>query len=183
MTLIDSTYFVGELSLPAIRENSGKTGSEAILEKIKNKELNAMIEKYERRFLKLMLGEKFTNEFYSGLNLPDTDPNKEKWIVLKNKLCIEGELLKKSPIANYVYRFYLLKLRDETTQTGTKKSKSTFADNVSDTRKLVRSWNEMVDFNKKFIKWFEDNFDTYKPYWNNHVIESDLFTHINEMNL
>jgi hypothetical protein len=183
MTLIDSTYFVGELSLPAILEDSGKTGSDAVMERIKNRRLNAFIEKYERIFLELLFGENFTNEFYSGLSLEDGDPNKKKWTVLKNRLCICGELSKESPIANYVYWFYLLNLRDNTTQTGTKKSKSTYADNVSDTRKLVRSWNEMVRFNKQFIKWFDKNFKQYKSYWNGHVIDSDLFITVNNMNL
>jgi len=181
--LIDSTYFTGELSLPAIKEDSGKTGSDAILEKFNNRELNAFIEKYERQFLELLFGESFTDSFYSGLNLPDDDPDKEIWNVLKNKLCIKRELSKKSPIANYVYRFYLLYLRDNTTNTGIKKSKATFANNVVDTRKLVSSWNNMVEFNKKFMKWFIKNFDTYKSYWNGHITNCDLLTPVNSMNL
>ena len=183
MILIDSTYFTGELSLPAVKEDPKKTGSDAILEKIKNRELNAFIEKYERRFLELLFGDSFTDSFYSGLSLPEGDPDKEIWTVLKNKLCVERELSKESPIANYIYRFYLFYLRDDTTNTGIKKSKATFANNVVDTRKLVSSWNEMVRFNKKFMKWFVKNFDTYKSYWNGHIVNSDLLTPINSGNL
>jgi len=174
MTLIDSTYFTGELSLPAIKENSGKTGSDAVLENIKNKGLSAFIEKYERRFLESLFGENMTTEFYSGLNLSDDDPEKEKWTVLKNKLCTKLELSKVSPIANYVYLFYLLNLRDDTTQTGIKRSKASFADNVSDTRKLVRAWNEMVEMIKRFLVWFNKNIEVYKPYLKDSIIDSDL---------
>ncbi|MCL1933056.1 MAG: hypothetical protein FWF53_04485 [Candidatus Azobacteroides sp.] len=180
--LTDCTYFTGELSLPAIKEDSGKTGSDAVMEKLKNRELNAFIEKYERQFLELLFGESFTDSFYSGLNLPDDDPEKEKWTALKNELCIKRELSKESPIACYVYRFYLIYLRDNTTSTGVKKSKATFADNVSDTRKLVSSWNNMVGFNKKFMNRFIKN-DTYKSYTDGHIPDRDLLTPINSMNL
>ena len=182
MNLINKTYFVGEISLPAVNE-AGAVGSDKILAELKGDLLNAFIEKYQEKFLHLLFGESFTNAFLEGLSLTEGDPEKEKWKVLKSKLCVEKEFYKESPVAYYVYRFYLLYLRDNTTTTGNKKSKSTHANNVSDARKLVSSWNKMVKFNKRFIKWFESNFDTYKAFWNGHLVDADLLTPINDMNL
>ena len=190
MSLIDRTYFVNEISLPAVRETAA-VGSDKILAKLNGDSLDSFIEEYEEKFLHLLFGEPFTDAFLTGLNLPEGNPEKEKWNVLKSKLCVEKDFYKESPIAYYVYRFYLLHLRDNVTATGNKKSKSTFADNVADTRRLVASWNKMVKFNKRFIKWFEINFDkrhgdgysTYKSYWAGHIVDNDIITPINGMNL
>jgi hypothetical protein len=179
MILIDKTYFTGDLALPFL--TTEQSGMGAALQSAKEKEKNAFIQERQDEYLELMFGQKMSEAFISGLNLPDDDPAKEIWIALKNKLI--DETRKQSPIANYVYFFSRRKDISDTTPTGEKKSKTDYSVNVSIFNKSVDAWNKMVRMNKKFLRWFEENFDNYKPYWDNHSIDDDLITPINIFNL
>jgi hypothetical protein len=137
MPIIDKTYFVGELNIP-------DTGDPAVEER-----LNFFIAKYEVEFLRKIFGQALYNAYVAGIAVtPTPDPiwtdlrdgkeyivnsNNYKWFGLRN------ETTKQSPIANYVYYWWL---RSDT------KAKP---DNAEDQRayyeqrnqSMVRAWNEM----------------------------------------
>jgi len=209
MLLIDTSYFVNEISLPSVKSTSETVGSDKVIANSKNNSLNAFIEEYQEKFLHLLFGKSFTDEFLEGLNnevyLKDNKNNfikeisgkfikiktnnNKKWLVLKSKLCVEKIFYKESPIAYYVYFYYLQNLRDNTTVTGKKKHNSSFANNVSDYKSIVRAWYKMIEFNRMFINWFNNNSEIYNfklytepvfnPSENSHFVCKDLLTPIN----
>lgn len=140
MQLIDITYFVGEI-------NVANTDQLPVRER-----LELFVKKYEKRFLTHLLGETVYNEFMDGLELI---PVPQKWQDLKEKL-VDADT-KESPIANYVYYFYM---RDNYTQTvGLGEVKATAENAVmsNNDAKMVRAWNEMVIWVYDLRPWFIDN--------------------------
>lgn len=69
--------------------------------------------------------------------------------------------LKQSPIANYVYFHYLKDNVSFTMGAGEVKPKSNASDKVSPYPKMVRAWNEMVDWNWELIQFLSEHTDTY----------------------
>jgi hypothetical protein len=181
MNLIDETYFTNEIALPVTKGETDGKGK--FLQTIEEQSLNRYMQKYGEKYLSEILGESLSAALLAGLALPEDDPGREIWLVLKNKLVNETE--KTSPIANYVYYFVMLKGRSKTTPTGVKRAKSAHAENVSPMSDMVFAWNEMVEWNLDFVKWLEKNFDAYREYWGNHSIdtEGDLFHPVNRFNL
>lgn len=140
MQLIDITYFVGEI-------NVANTDQLPVRER-----LELFIKKYEKRFLTQLLGEAVYNEFMTGLQVI---PVLQKWEDLKDKLVDDDT--KESPVANYVYYFYM---RDNYTQTvgvGEVKAKAENSVMSNNDAKMVRAWNEMVLWVDDLRPWFVDN--------------------------
>jgi hypothetical protein len=180
MNLIDSTYFTGEIALPSVKEDTSLSGPDAILAKGGNRELNGMIEKYQKKFLHSLLGKPLTGAFIAGLQ---ETPIPDKWQALKDKLCAVGEFHKESPIAYYVYSYALPHLRNSTTQKGVKKAKATYASNSSDWRLLIESWNRMCDLNEELLAWLYENEAVYGEYLENHKFARDLINYKNWVNI
>jgi hypothetical protein len=180
MNLIDNTYFVGEISLPSVKEDASLLGPDAILASGGNKALNGMIEKYQKIFLHSLLGKPLAEALMSGLQ---GNPIPDKWRELRDRICVVGEFHKESPIAHYVYAYALPSLRNNTTQKGVKKAKATHASNSTDWRLLIESWNRMCDLNKEFLIWLYENEADYGEYLENHAIDEDLITYKNGFNI
>lgn len=143
MPLIDASYFIGGINLPNISQP-------AVLEN-----LDVFINKYEKKFLKLLLGDALYDLFIAGIA---EDPIAEIWTDLKSLLVNSQD--KESPIANYVYYYYT---RDRATQTvgmGEVKPSGENGSIASPVTKQVRAWNEMVDF----VRGFELDMEIY-PEW------------------
>ena len=177
MNLIDSTYFIGEINIAQadqieVRDN-----------------LDIFITKYQKRFLTLLLGETLYVEFMAGLKL---DPIPAKWEALRDKL-VDAET-KESPIANYVYYWYIRDVTVQTVGVGQVKSKAENATIVSPAGKMVRAWNEMVQWNWLSVQYLRDNLDLY-PDWSETIYWSwyrsychynrydSIFENINSLNI
>jgi hypothetical protein len=180
MNLIDITYFTGEIELPSVREDASLSGHDAILARGSNGTLKGMIEKYQKEFLHSLLGKPLTDAFMAGLQ---ETPIPDKWQALKGKLCAVGEFHKESPIAYYVYSYALPHLRNNTTPKGVKKAKATYANDSSDWRLLIESWNRMCDLNEELLIWLCENEAAYGEYLENHTIDRDLITYKNGFNI
>jgi hypothetical protein len=139
--LIDSTYFIGEINIAG-------TNSPAVLES-----LNLFIGKRETEFLEKVLGYGFANDFAAGLA---ADPAVARWTDLKTGAEYNNECgyLKKwkgftnaalqSPIANYIYYWYMRDLQTFTSTVGEMESKSDNAGNADSSTKMIRAYNEAV---------------------------------------
>lgn len=169
---IDATYFIGEINIPNVDQPS-------VLEN-----LNLFIKKYEKRFLILLLGDTVYDDFINGLS---EDPIPVKWSELRDRLINSED--KESPIANYVYYWYM---RDQsTTSTGIGETKPN-AENASIVRssdKQVRGWNEMSDWICINRAWFNDFYSLngfiggyYNIHWK-YLKHYDPFAKINTLNL
>lgn len=166
MSLIDSTYFRAELLIAGLSNTIDGNATR----------LTSFINKYEARYLKDLLGDDLYAEFISGITV---DPIDAKWIDLQNK--IVNSTTKESPIANYVYYYFQ---RDATTSTvgvGESNQISENANSASSVDKQIRAWNEMVDYNRKLVKFIQENKADYPSYDNYFYYYSELFIYKNSI--
>jgi hypothetical protein len=152
--ILDETYFAYEpLHIP-FAEASGVGVSKLLDTKKKEQVLNTIATR-ELQFLKELLGKDLRDAFLAGLN---DDPIEQKWIDLRDKIYDSANKI--SPVANYVYYFYI----DPTkmTDVGIAIAKSDNLINVSPLIRQVEVWNDMADLNLEIVEWLDENSDVYE---------------------
>ena len=172
---IDPSYFFADLSLV-----SDSTYDAAALQEF--------IDSKEPELLEKLLGYELYAAFVEGIA---ADPVELRFADLRDgKVYEDGKVkwpgliftsgtAKKSLIANYVYWHYV---RDNFSfTTGSSEKKTDLAINVSPDAKLVRAWNEMVNWNHQLYVFLLANADVYPEFVE--CCESDLFCHQNTLNL
>lgn len=182
MATIDSTYFFNELSLAYPDTPAGEAtltaiidGREAeLLERLFGYELyKAWLDALalevddtpgpavllEQRFIDLRDGKEYTNQ--SGVLT--------KWPGLRFTV----GTAKKSLIANFVY--WHKQADDYTFTTGSSEKKTDLAINASPDSKMIRAWNEMVNWNFKLNAFLVDQIETY-PEYESVCIDNELYT-------
>lgn len=181
MATIDKTYFFGELILSGVQDAEGAAA------------LQLIIDSREAELLQKLLGYELYKAYVAGIAVTPTPD--AKWTDLRDgKEYTNGSgvlvkwpglrftigTMKKSLIANYVYWHYV---RDNHTfTTGSGEKKSPLAINALPTAKLVRAWNEMVDWNYQLYD-FLNFYPVIYPEYVNVTIEANLFTKQNSLNL
>lgn len=161
MNLIDCTYFAnGPLQI----ENAGVTddldnNAHAVQEAIAG-----YIEHYQGTFLRRMLGDTLAATVETHLSTNGADASLE---TLCDKL--------RRPFAHYVYFKMCGDANQQLTVTGLVRLKSA-NDNQPPRQRMVSVWNDMVELNRKFVKWAEaSDFEVFY-----HV---DMVTPINQFNI
>lgn len=162
--IIDYTYFRGEITVAQLSQAPVR------------EDLQLLINKYEKEYLKMILGLGLYKAFIAGIDpisgadqkwlniLQGVDYTHNgrdyEWIGFENSQ-------KESPIANYVYYKYTAKEVELTTGIGQVKPKAENAVIASAVPKMVRAWNEMVDWQRGLIRYLNENKSVYpewKPY-------------------
>ena len=126
--LIDETYFWGELGIDSLYKNQA---SGLVLEEAGNSassELDKYIAKYQKYYLEQMFGETLAADLPAEL------------IAL-----IRDDQLKTSPIANFVYYFYMRAKQTQTTSVGEVKMDIIRTRAILAESKIIKAWNEMVN--------------------------------------
>jgi len=189
MASIDNTYFYGELVLSQV---SGAAGAAA---------LQLIIDSREEELLTKLLGYSLYKAYTDALALEvDDTPGPEVLLEERFRDLRDGKeytnssdvlvkwpglrftvgTSKKSLIANYVYWHYV---RDNHTfTTGSGEKKSPLAINALPEAKLVRAWNQMVEWNLKLYEFLDDHADDF-PETDFTVFHQYLFTKQNTLNL
>lgn len=112
--------------------------------------LTWFINKYEPKLLTELLGD----ALYTLLKASPTDARFVEIIEpYLHPACVD-----------YVYWFYLQDQGTQLTSMGAAQSKKANAKTVSPYPKMVRAWNEMVDYNRKLHKYLTNNATTYPEY-------------------
>lgn len=142
--LIDATYFIGQLNIAQVDQETVREN------------LDVFITKYEAKFLTQLLGKTLYDAFLIGLDDPQPD---QIWTDLKGMLV--DDTLKVSPIANYVYYFYSEDNATQTTGVSEVLAKAENASYYTPIRKMMRAWNEMVVRVRELRQWLTDNLVTY----------------------
>lgn len=170
--LIDEKYFKGEILIPNL-VSQGVGISDSICH-ANIKRLGEFIEKYESFFLSKLLGRKLYDELTKEINTPES-----KWVALKETLVNEATLT--SPIANYVYYWFIRNQITNTTGIGETVNQANNSIVVSPEQKMVKAWNDMVDDLTLIVQFMNDNrqvYPNFRPDYN-----ADIFFHINTLNL
>lgn len=191
--LIDRTYFVGELNIP----NTDQLAVSSLTD--------LFIEKYEERFLKTALGYSLYKAFKAGLQEMTIA---QKWIDLRDGVeyvSLSGKTIfyrglisqpsilvpppsapsdKQSPIANYVYYWFIINSHTQTSSMGEKKSQTENAVSISPNNKLVRAWNEMHQWVGELICFLNTKSSTYSE-WDStdQWFALRMFRQINELGI
>lgn len=172
--LIDKSYFTGEIVIPNL-ESCGAGISQSI-SNANSELLNKFIMKYEYLFLTKLLGGTLCGEFMRGVGAEDVE---DRWIALKNM--IVHDTAKVSPIANYVYYWYLRNEETKTTGIGEVVGQANNAVVIGSCTKLSRAWNEMVDYLTGIISFVDTNRSVYQNFCPDY--KADIFFKINSFNL
>jgi hypothetical protein len=91
---------------------------------------------------------------------------------------------KKSPIANYIYYWYVRNNHSQTATMGETKTKNENADNYTPAIKMVRSWNEMSKWICELIDYLNALPTTYEEWSMQNVFcVRNEFSRINEFNI
>jgi hypothetical protein len=182
MPLIDLTYFVSEINIP----NAG-TGSPV------DSLVTRLIRDYEPKFLRLALGEALYDSFMTGLQLQaDGSYNKvdkgvadptieQKWKDLLNGTdytdsngrkrkwkgfvrLLDGNPSLQSPIAQYVYFYFMKTSATQSTSMGEAQATVENATVISPRFKMTAAWNSMHGEVEELMRFLKANVTTY-PEW------------------
>ena len=177
--IIDTSYFEGDLSI-------GQISSPAVIASV-----NLFIKKYEDEFLAKLLGYPLFKLFKAGIAAETPD---QRYLDIKtgveyeysghlNKwrgLTFESDGLKRSPIANYVYWFYMKDNASFTMGAGEVKPENSTSENVSPKLKMIRAWNEMAHMNRELAQMIIARRDVYPEYM---PVYSGIFKTVNEFGI
>lgn len=175
--IIDYTYFLsGSIRISGLPLNGvTPSATNGVLIDL----LQYFIIEYEKEYLENILGDMYS-EFSEYIKSESLGVG--KWDRLKDMLTdniSEGDfILKKSPIANYVYYWFLRDAQTEATITGVKKDGED-GSLVSPERKLVNAWNDMVKMNLKIYQFLDSNQKDYLGW----IPNLYMITNINIFNL
>jgi hypothetical protein len=152
MSLIDNTYFVGDIALPNLGE-------------VPNTFQDTM-DRYEEESLKSLLGYQLYNAFIAGIAEETPD---QKWLDLRDGVEFTfdfcGETItqkwnglinaeKVSLISYYVYYQYRYENISTTTSINDVQGMPENATKVNDTRKMVYAWDKGLNLYGEIASWF-----------------------------
>ena len=168
MPTIDHTYFFAELS---IAQKADVANS-----------LLMFINEHEERLLTDLLGYELYKAYKTGIAEPTPAA---KWTEIrdgaeytsrsgyltkwKGLILIYGSgavKSKKSLIANYVYWHWMSNNQTVSTGSGEKAAANQAAEFVPVAPKMIRAWNQMVDWNRMLIDYIVSKWDTYPEFHN-----------------
>lgn len=187
MALIDETYFVGETNII-------DTSNQSVAER-----LTLFISKYEEELLRALLGDTLYDEYITGTSAPFTEETiEQKWKDLRDGKTFTDQAgndyrwmgfrkasSKQSIIANYVYYWFMRDKATLTTAVGEVEAKTDGSNKASGNTKMVRAWNEMVEWNRILIIFLDVNNETYPSFKRYQVINNrfNLLSKINTFNI
>jgi hypothetical protein len=166
MALIDASYFIGEINIPS-------TGAQDVAQR-----LGLFIEQYEPQLLRDVLGYPLYKAFAAGLAAGSPD---QRWVDLRDGKEYpdysgytqrwDGILIKKSPtvlkqsmIANFVYWHWMRNQVSISTNIGEVAPASENSIVITPASKMVRAWNQMIDWICQMHEYLQINETTY-PEW------------------
>ena len=163
--LLDNSFFTGELHIEGVISYTGvpsKTNEAA------NYELKSLISQYELDFYRKILGYDNAKKFVEYI---ESGEGEEKWDNLKNMLVEQVGDRKVSPIAYYVFFFYLRKNQTQATPIGNIDESS--SNKVTPCNiKMISAWNQMAYLNRYLSDFLYNNQDDYGGYFfDEHLLE------------
>ena len=142
--LISKEHFTGELYIEGL---AGQGATATLI----SKQIEAIIEKREKQFLQQFLGNLYEPfmEYVDG----DLDENSPYYKLYEYLTCAS------SPIAYFVYFYYIRQVNSMVTANGVRKDRNNA---YNPNEKLVSTWNDMADINREIDKYLRKEFKEYK---------------------
>lgn len=158
---LTEAYFQGDLYLPnLVTTKPEAVGVGRMVSAVAESDLSYYVDKYEREFLRLLLGDELYDAFIAGLEEPDN----ARWLALKDKIYDTTGSYPLSPAANYVYYMLISHNITATTMKGEIVPEQDYAKNASSKQKLADSWNEILPYAKRIWRFIDDHKSDYGQY-------------------
>lgn len=140
--LIDKIYFIGELNIAQLSQQAVRDNLTVVINKREPEYLEKVLGYafYQLYKAGIIAGEQIWKDIRDGAEYVNADGFTKKWTGFANAAL-------QSPIANYVYYWYIRDNVSFAAGTGEKVGKSDNASNTVPNIKLFRAWNEMVRMN------------------------------------
>lgn len=148
MSLIDVSFFIGEMNVP----NTDQASTASLLQ--------VYIDQYEPEYLTALLGPDLYAAFKDGLLL---QPVPQEWTDLQNQLIVINGASKVSPITNYVYFFFTRRATYNNTGAGITQPAYENATVVDSKIETARAWNQMNKLSFTVYKFLITNCLVYGP--------------------
>ena len=187
MSLINSSYFIGEKNVP------NKDGADVSVV------LNNLIDRYEPEYLKKALGYELFLSFMTGIQVTTPDQRYTDLLIGKDFTGQNGKLNRwagfinvipggaivvaypLSPIADYVYWYWLKHNHSQTSGLGEVRSELQNAVRVSPKHKAVKTWNDMVEKTWLLYEFLKVNPTTY-PEFQAYLSDPDINLMLTKIN-
>jgi hypothetical protein len=168
MPIIDTSYFYGDLSIAQIENEAVEANVKRFIKQYEPELLTELFG-YElyKNYLAGVATEQKYKDILNGKEYTNRAGKLSKWNGLKNTT------LSQSPIANYLYYWYLRDQASVTTGTGEKTANAQNASNASPRTKMARAWNQMVKWNCELVEFLLSNQSDY-PEFLNHYSSREL---------
>lgn len=162
MSLIDTTFFRGDISIPQL------AGDEAVEDIV-----NDTIAKYETAFLSDLLGYAFQKLVVASpatapfLAIVQGDEYTDRHGVLRMWTGLANSTTKSSPIAQYIFYQYIREQHEVKTRISTVKPKAENATRVAPEYTLNKAWNDMhkmIVNLREFMHAKAADYPQYKPH-------------------
>lgn len=132
-----------------IEQSKGNNGMPSDVSSAKTTALTDAIATYEKQYLRLLLGADLAKAYL-------TAPTAEKWADLNSLLWDED--LKISPIANYIYFFYLSDYSASYNGETFKQAKTEGSNTIQVVQKQVFVWSEMKKIQSRVMEYLSNNY-------------------------
>lgn len=162
MPLIDISYFIGERNIP----NTSYPDVSSLIDNL--------VVVHEREYLISLLGYELFKLFEAGLL---DNPVAQKWLDIRDGVVytgMDGRVKQwrgfvnastfESPVADYVYYWYVRNNQSQTAAMGEVKSGSENAFPVSSAYKQSKAWNDMAEKSYSLYEFLQLNYATYPEF-------------------
>lgn len=162
--LLTHDYFKGKLLIPGLIDLSNPEFSMATsLEDSTQAQLDQAIEAYQYEYLSRLFSEKFAKEFIEGRNARHLPRLKGRlFLEAHRRLFTSVDELKLSPVAGYVYYWYMRDSKTTSTVFGEVDIDFTYGRNANNEIKLMDAWNSMADLTKPVYLWASSRRDKFQ---------------------
>lgn len=154
-TLITADYFIGDIVIPELIDLEDSESAMAnALASSGQQQIRQLVSKYQFEFLAKLFSEEFAKDFINGAS--SVEPN-ELFELVHSKLYRSIDNYLYSPIAYYVYYWYMRLTKTTTTAYGEVNIDFAFGRASSNSFKMLNAWNNMVDHTLSVYLWAKSN--------------------------
>lgn len=178
MSLIDQSYFKGELLIPHLTQAVDIAALQLLIDAKESELLTKLLgyELYKLYVAGITANTQKYKDIRDGKEYTNSSGSLTKWV----GLAFTVGTIKKSLIANYVYCCY--QINNYTFTTGSGEKKTDLAINALPEDKVNRAWNEMVSWNVDLYEFLSTNKVDY-PEYVKVIIDSELYNKKNRFNI
>lgn len=180
-TLITASYFTGDIIIPELvdLEESQSPMAQALASS-GQQQIKQLVSKFQYTFIAKMFSEEFAKDFIEAASLEEPG---ELFIEVHRRLFSSIDNYLYSPIAYYVYYWYMRNTKTTTTAYGEVNIDFAFGRASNNNFKMLNAWNEMVELARPVYLWANSQRELFRQ--QGYIIKpsKSLITKLNQFGL